>query len=153
MLQAYMMRNKRSSRTFPILDLLYKSCELDSEAIVHYWSQQLLNANEILQLHQELIQNSFERLSYLANEHQLDSYYKDLVVMLSKNLFVPIQKRIADPINSQKVLSEFILIAHECFLDTAINYFMASSDAVLKPIYDQYHEKVQNLRNLSTTEI
>jgi hypothetical protein len=153
MLQAYMMRNKRSSRTFPILDLLYKSCELDSEAIAHYWSQQLLNANEILQLHQELIQNSFERLSYLANEHQLDSYYKDLVVMLSKNLFVPIQKRIADPVNSQKVLSEFILIAHECFLDTAINYFMASSDAVLKPIYDQYHEKVQNLRNLSTTEI
>ncbi|HBK43090.1 MAG: hypothetical protein A2X74_06825 [Polynucleobacter sp. GWA2_45_21] len=131
------------------MDLLYKSYELDSEAITRYWSQQLLNANEILQLHQGLIQDSFERLSYIASKHQLDAYYKDLVALLSKNLFVPIQKRSVDPVNSQRVLSQFVLIAHECFLDTALNFFMASSETVLKPIYDEYHERVQNLLNSS----
>ncbi|WP_293624831.1 MULTISPECIES: hypothetical protein [unclassified Polynucleobacter] len=149
MLQANVMRNKRVSRSFPIVDLLYKSYELDSEAITRYWSQQLLNANEILQLHQGLIQDSFERLSYIASKHQLDAYYKDLVALLSKNLFVPIQKRSVDPVNSQRVLSQFVLIAHECFLDTALNFFMASSETVLKPIYDEYHERVQNLLNSS----
>lgn len=149
MLQANVMRNKKVSRSFPIVDLLYKSYELDSEAITRYWSQQLLNANEILQLHQGLIQDSFERLSYIASKHQLDAYYKDLVALLSKNLFVPIQKRSVDPVNSQRVLSQFVLIAHECFLDTALNFFMASSETVLKPIYDEYHERVQNLLNSS----
>jgi len=149
MLQANVMRNKRVSRSFPIVDLLYKSYELDSEAITRYWSQQLLNANEILQLHQGLIQDSFERLSYIASKHQLEAYYKDLVALLSKNLFVPIQKRSVDPVNSQRVLSQFVLIAHECFLDTALNFFMASSETVLKPIYDEYHERVQNLLNSS----
>ena len=63
MLQAYMMRNKRSSRTFPILDLLYKSCELDSEAIAHYWSQQLLNANEI----QTILDQTLEKTNDTSN--------------------------------------------------------------------------------------
>lgn len=148
-LQTDVTRNKRVSRSFPIADLLYKSDELDSDAITHYWSQQLLNANEILQLHQGLIQESFELLSCVASKHQLDGYYKDLVVLLSKNLFIPIQKRNLDQINSQRVISEFILIVHDCFLNSVLNYFLSSTDNVLKPIYDEYHLKVRNLRNLS----
>ncbi|MBU3545726.1 hypothetical protein [Polynucleobacter sp. MWH-Jannik1A5] len=143
------MMNKRVSRSFSLVDLLYKSDELDSDAITHYWSQQLLNTNEILQLHQKLIQKSFEELSYVASNDQLDAYYRDLVVLLSKNLFLPVQKRNLDPINSQRLISEFILIVHDCFLNSVLNYFLSSTDNVLKPIYDEYLVKVRNLRNLS----
>lgn len=148
-LQADVMRSKRVPRSFPIVDLLYKSYELDPEATTLYWSQQLLNTNEILLLHQGLIQDSFEQLSYIASKDQLDIYFKDLVILLSKNLFIPVKKRNIDLANSQRILSRFILITHECFLDTALNYFMASSKTVLKPIYDEYHETVRNLCNLS----
>lgn len=148
-LQTNVMMNKRVSRSFSLVDLLYKSDELDSDAITHYWSQQLLNTNEILQLHQKLIQKSFEELSYVASNDQLDAYYRDLVVLLSKNLFLPVQKRNLDPINSQRLISEFILIVHDCFLNSVLNYFLSSTDNVLKPIYDEYLVKVRNLRNLS----
>lgn len=148
-LQTNVMMNKRVSRSFSLVDLLYKSDELDSDAITHYWSQQLLNTNEILQLHQKLIQKSFEELSYVASNDQLDAYYRDLVVLLSKNLFLPVQKRNLDPINSQRLISEFILIVHDCFLNSVLNYFLSSTYNVLKPIYDEYLVKVRNLRNLS----
>ena len=131
-----------------VIDILYSSFEEQTDDLTQELNRLVVNIENIRRTHNEAIQNAINNFLGSAQIEELNAYYKEIVKFLSKDLCRQLSStKVSPPIKSQKLLM-FIAICHECFIETSMNYFLGSSEAVLRPIYKSYAKKKKKLREI-----
>ena len=131
-----------------VIDILYGSFEEQTDDLTQELNRLVVNIENIRRTHNEAIQNAINNFLGSAQIEELNAYYKEIVKFLSKDLCRQLSSTKVSPlIKSQKLLM-FIAICHECFIETSMNYFLGSSEAVLRPIYKPYAEQIKKLREI-----
>lgn len=135
---------------FPIADYFTQNFFLNTESVNDFWRNQIKISNSMTDLYKRVIEDSYK--DYLADTdpEKLNAYFDQVMRLLGKGFYLPVSDNKLSSSERENLMADFVLIAQDCFKETATNYFMFSSDAVLLPIYEKYREKVADLKRRAT---
>ena len=135
---------------FPIADYFTQNFFLNTESVNDLWRNQNKISNSMTDLYKRVIEDSYK--DYLADTdpEKLNAYFDQVMRLLGKGFYLPVSDNKLSSSERENLMADFVLIAQDCFKETATNYFMFSSDAVLLPIYEKYREKVADLKRRAT---
>lgn len=135
---------------FLIADYFTQNFFLNTESVNDFWRNQIKISNSMTDLYKRVIEDSYK--DYLADTdpEKLNAYFDQVMRLLGKGFYLPVSDNKLSSSERENLMADFVLIAQDCFKETATNYFMFSSDAVLLPIYEKYREKVADLKRRAT---
>ena len=135
---------------FPIADYFTQNFLLNAESVNDFWKNQIKISSSMTDLYKRVIEDAYK--DYLADTdpEKLTAYFDHVMKLLGKGFYLPVSDSKLSSSERENLMADFVLIAQDCFKETATNYFMFSSDAVLLPIYEKYREKVSALKKRAT---
>ena len=144
------MANSPYKSKFPIADYFTQNFFLNAESVNDFWKNQIKISKSMTDLYKRVIEDSYK--DYLADTdpEKLNAYFDQVMRLLGKGFYLPVSDNKLSSSERENLMADFVLIAQDCFKETATNYFMFSSDAVLLPIYEKYREKVADLKRRAT---
>lgn len=131
---------------FLVTDYFTQNFLLSTSSMNDFWQNQLNISKSMTQLYQKVIEDSYKDYLSKTDLGKLNQYLQDLMKLLGKGFYLPTSPNKLSDSDREKLLADFVLIVHDCFKETATNYFMYSSDSVLLPIYEKYKEQVSQLK-------
>lgn len=135
---------------YPIADYFTQNFFISAESVNDFWKNQIKISNSMTDLYKKVIEDSYKDYLNDTAPEKLTAYFEHVMKLLGKGFYLPVSEGKLSRVERENLMADFVLIAQECFRETATNYFMFSSDAVLLPIYEKYREKVADLKRRAT---
>ena len=131
---------------FPIADYFTQNFFLNAESVNDFWKNQIKISKSMTDLYKKVIEDSYKDCLADTDPEKLSAYFDYVMRFLGKGFYLPVSDNKLSSSERENLMADFVLIVQDCFRETATNYFLFSSDAVLLPIYDKYREKVADLK-------